>query len=301
MALFIHQKFSLTKKKIMNYLAENAGTLQEFLKLKFPDSSNRTILNWIKNERVLVDNKVIKKGSFLISTGQYVSIRSKDKTLPENIKIIYDDPHLVIIDKPTKLLSVPKETPNSINALKILRQHFNTKNIFAVHRIDKDASGLLVFAKSLDSLERLKQIFMAHDLERKYIAIVEGQFLENKGTWETYLSEKGDMKVYIVNEDEGLKAITHFETLYCNKNYSFLSLMLETGKKHQIRVQLQDKGFPIVGDKKYGSKNDPIGRLALHAYLLRFKHPFSGKTVSFYSPLPKEFIHLGADKIIDLL
>jgi 23S rRNA pseudouridine1911/1915/1917 synthase len=285
----------------MNFLIESTFTLQEFLKSKFLDCSNRTLLNWIKNERIAVDNMVIKKGSFTIQKGQSVEIKSKDKTLPQKIKIIHEDPYLLIIEKPTKLLSVPKDTPNSINALKILRQEYNTKNIYAVHRIDKDASGLLVFAKSQDSLEKLKQIFINHDLKRKYIAIVEGRFMEDKGTWESYLYEKRDLKVCIVKENEGLKAITHFETLYRNNNYSFLSLLLETGKKHQIRVQLEEKGFPIVGDKKYGSKKDPIGRLALHAYFLEFKHPFTGRTVSFSSPLPKEFFHLGADKIINLL
>jgi 23S rRNA pseudouridine1911/1915/1917 synthase len=285
----------------MNFLIDGTFKLQEFLKIKFPDSSNRTILNWIKNGRIFINNIVIKKGSFIIKNGQNLTVQSKDKTLPQKIKVIYEDPFLLIIDKPNNLLSVPKDTPNSINVLKILRQEYNTKNIFAVHRIDRDASGLLVFAKSLESLEKLKQIFKNHDLTRKYLAIVEGVFWEDKGKWEIYLIEKRDLKVYSARENEGLKAITHFETLYRNNNYSFLSLTLETGKKHQIRVQLKEIGFPIVGDKKYGNKSDPIGRLALHAYLLKFNHPFLERTVSFTSPLPQEFYHLGADKIINLL
>ena len=285
----------------MNFLVDSSFKLQDFLKSKFPDCSNRTILNWIKNGRISVDNIVTKKGAFILKKGQNLSIQSKDKSLPENVKVIYEDPFLLIIDKPNNLLSVPKDTPNSINVLKILRQKYNTRNIFAVHRIDRDASGLLVFAKSADALEKLKKIFINHDLKRKYLAIVEGLFDEDKGTWETFLIEKGDLKVYPTRENEGMKAITHFETLHRNNNYSFLSLILETGKKHQIRVQLKEKGFPIVGDKKYGNKNDPIGRLALHAYLLEFDHPFLKKTVSFTSPLPKEFFHLGADKIVDLL
>lgn len=285
----------------MNFLIETSQKLQDFLKLKFPDSSNRTILNWIKNGRILVDNRVVKKGSQLLSKGQSLSLRSKDKSLPQNLKVIYEDPYLLIVDKPTNLLSVPKETPNSINALKILRQSYNTKEIFAVHRIDRDASGLLVFAKSLDCLEELKQIFIKHDLKRKYLAIVEGNFLEDNGKWESFLAERRDLKVYVTAEKEGLKAVTYFKTLHRNNKYSFISLTLETGKKHQIRVQLEEKGFPIVGDKKYGSKNDPIGRLALHAYLLEFKHPFLGKMVSFSSPVPEEFFNLGADKIVSLL
>lgn len=285
----------------MNFLIENPLKLQDFLKQKFPDSSNRTIVNWIKNGRISLDNRVVKKPGQMLLKGQNLSLGSKEKCLPQKLKVIYEDPYLIIVDKPTNLLSVPKETPNSVNALKILRQTYNTQNIFAVHRIDKDASGLLVFAKSLDCLEELKQIFIKHDLKRKYLAIVEGLFLEDKGKWESFLVERKDLKVYITNEKEGLKAVTYFKTLHRDCKYSFLSLTLETGKKHQIRVQLKEKGFPIVGDKKYGSKNDPIGRLALHAYFLEFKHPFLRKIVSFSSPLPEEFFNLGADKIVNLL
>jgi 23S rRNA pseudouridine1911/1915/1917 synthase len=285
----------------MNFLVDKNISLQEFLKKKFPDCSNRTIASWIKNERILIDGKPTKKNSHYLTKDQNLTFLSKEKILHSNIKLIYEDSFFLIVEKPTNILSVPLDTPNSINVLKILRSTYNTKNIFAVHRIDKETSGLLVYTKSFIALEKLKEIFKRHDIKRKYFAIVEGFFPENEGKWESYLKEDQDLKVRSAPKEEGLLAITHFKTLYQNKNYSFLSLTLETGKKHQIRVQLAERGFPVVGDKRYGSDVNPIKRMALHAYLLEFSHPFTKKKMSFFSPLPKDFFSLGADKIKDLL
>ena len=285
----------------MIFLVDKTLTLAEFLKTKFPDSSNRTISNWIKNGRIIIDNTVITKSSYIVKKDQEVTFKSNEKRLPLKINIVYEDPHFIIVDKPPNILSVPKDTPHSTNVLKILRKNYNTLNIFAVHRIDKKTSGLLVYAKSKQCLSLFKEIFKKHDITRKYLAIVNGSFTEESGTIENYLIEKQDLKVYITSKEYGVKAITHYKTLHRNNNFSFLSLTLETGKKHQIRVQLKNIGYPVVGDKKYGEEKNPIKRMALHAYLLEFTHPFTRKKVSFLSPIPKEFFFLGAEKIKKLI
>ena len=226
----------------MIFLVDKTLTLLEFLKTKFPDSSNRTISNWIKNGRVIIDSTVITKSSYILKKDQKIILKSNEKKLPLKIDIVYEDNYFIIVDKPPNILSVPKDTPNSTNVLKILRKNYNTLNIFAVHRIDKKTSGLLVYAKSKESLSLFKDIFKKHDIIRKYLAVVNGSFKEESGTIENYLIEKQDLKVYITSKEFGVKAITHFKTLYRNKNFSFLSLTLETGKKHQIRVQLKNIG-----------------------------------------------------------
>lgn len=285
----------------MVLISDNILTIKNLLKKKFPDSSYRTILSWIKNKRVSIDGVIVKKSNQLVKKSQEIKLISKEKILPHKIKLIYEDAFILVIDKPTNLLSVPKEEPNSINVLKILRKEYDTQDIFAVHRIDRETSGLLVFAKSFTILEKLKLLFKNHDIERKYLAVVEGYFPEDSGTFVNFLYEKKDLKVAISDENYGEKAITHFTTLYRNKNYSFLSLSLETGKKHQIRVQLKEKGFPVLGDTKYGNKKNPFNRMALHAYLLKFIHPATGKKMNFVSSLPDKFSALGADKIKHLL
>lgn len=287
----------------MNILVNRDAPLLELLIDGFTTSSKRTLKIWITNGRILVNNQVVKKPHFMVKKGQEILLKdkNKEKPLPAKIKLLYEDPHFLIIEKPSGLLSVPKDTPNSVNVLKILRVHYNTKNIFAVHRIDKGASGLLLFAKSFDVLNTFKEIFKKHDITRKYLAIVEGDFLEEEGTWKTYLYEDKNLNVHITSQDKGVLAITNFKKILYHNNYSFILLTLETGKKHQIRVQLKEKGFPIIGDKKYGKAHSLINRLCLHAFLLEFIHPFTKEKISFSSEIPKEFTVFGADKVKKLL
>jgi RluA family pseudouridine synthase len=276
-------------------------SLLDNLKITFPDSSKRTLLIWIKNGRVLVDNKEIKNKDFIVKKDQIISLKSKAKEIPANIKIIYEDPYFLIIDKPHNLLSVPKDTPGSISALKILRKYFNSTDIFAVHRIDRATSGLLVFAKSTTSLDKLKELFKKHDITRKYLAVVKGDFKEDEGSITNYLIENENLKVSITSEEKGKIAITDFKTIYRNKTFSFLALSLQTGRKHQIRVQLANLGFPVFGDKKYGIDNMFAKRMYLHAFLLDFIHPFTDKKMHFASRIPEEFSAIGADKIRNIL
>ena len=278
----------------MKFLVYETKTLLETLEKKFSNSSKRTILNWIKNGRITIDNKIIKIPTKLAHKGQKISFMRRKKLLPLNIELLYEDDHLLIIDKPSGVLSVPKDTPNSENALKILRKYYNSKNIFAIHRIDKETSGLLIFAKSILAMDKLKKKFKDHDITRKYLAAVEKDFPDDKGKLISYLLEKPDLKVYPTTKNKGKIAITHFKTLHRNKKYCFLSLSLKTGRKHQIRAQLKEKGFPIIGDRKYGDKKSPIKRICLHAYLLEFNHPITNKKMSFCSKnIPEEFTSIG--------
>lgn len=260
----------------------------------YPDSSKRTLKNWLAGGRFFLDGKKIVKENLVLEKGQVLSSVSSFKPqLVPGLKILYEDRYLVAIDKPVGLLSVPLDAEFSPkrHALGMLREHYGTDQILAVHRIDRETSGVLLFARGKQAEEKLKDLFEAHDLSRQYYAIVEGRLAENQGSWESCLIELPNLDV--VESPEGKTAITHFEVLRRSAKYSYLRLTLETGRKHQIRVHCQAAGHPVVGDKRYGSTESPMGRLCLHARHLSLIHPFTGKELSFDSPLPPIFQVLG--------
>ena len=242
----------------------------------YPDSSRRTLKSWIKWGRVRIDGSRVK--DFDLEEGQKVELQKK-----ENF-VLYADRHLIAIEKPHGLLSVPDESGRT-SALEILRQQYRT--VYPVHRLDQGASGVLLFARSLDAKRRLSEMFRDHDLEREYVAIVEGRIAQKSGTWSFPLLELESYDVIV--SDEGRDAITHFELMRFSAKFSYLRIKLETGRKHQIRVHCKEVGHPIIGDKRYGSTLDPIRRLGLHACSLKFEHPITAKRMEFEAELPNFF------------
>ena len=260
----------------------------------YPDSSRRTLQNWLKNGRFTVNGASLQREDILLDAGQ--TIQSKETFQKEKVpglKILFEDRYFVVIDKPVGLLSVPLDEGRlKRNALDLLRRHLATDQIYAVHRIDQETSGVLLFARGKESETRFDAMFEKHDLRREYFAIVEGRVKNDAGTWQNNLIELPSYRV--IESEEGKNAITHYTVWRRSAKYSYLKLQLETGRKHQIRVQCQMAGHPVVGDARYGSVENPLKRLALHASTLSFKHPFTNKNVSFSSPLPRVFSALGA-------
>jgi RluA family pseudouridine synthase len=266
----------------------------EALRNIYPDSSRRTLQGWLANGRFLVDGEPLKREDAMLEAGQI--IQSKERFKKEKVpglKVLYEDRYFIVIDKPEGLLSVPLDDGRlKRNALSLLRQHYDTDQIYAVHRIDQETSGTLLFARGKQSEERFKDMFEKHDLQREYFAVVEGRIKEDSGTWQNSLLELPSFRV--IESEEGKNAITHFTVARRSAKYTYLKLLLETGRKHQIRVQCQMAGHPIVGDPRYGSVENPLKRLGLHACSLGFVHPFTHKKVFFSSPLPRVFLALGA-------
>ncbi len=274
-----------------NYIIDRQENILDALKKIFPDSSNRTLLNMIKHKRVLINDNIVERKDLLVEEKSTVTISDFSRKISNGIEILYKDLSLIIIIKPKGLLSVPLDTGHEYNVLEELRKHFNTQNIYPVHRIDKETSGIMIFARGKKSTLILNKMFKTHDFSRVYTAIVLGNVKNDKGIWESKLIEEKNYHVHSTkNENEGRTSITHYKVLKRNKKYSLLELLLKTGRKHQIRVHCREAGHPIVGDKRYGSKlNNPIFRICLHASLLEFHHPITGKKMSFQAPLPKEF------------
>jgi len=213
------------------------------------------------------------------------------------IRIVYQDETVVVVDKPAGLLTMATDTERSKTLYAMLRAEANPKRpaekIFIVHRLDREASGLLVFAKSVESKEHLQNQFKDHSAGRTYTAVVEGRVLPESLTIRSYLAENKAYRVYSTqNARSGKLAVTHIQVVKRNAKTTVLEVELETGRKHQIRVHLADSGHPIVGDKVYGGTVNPIGRLALHGSKLVFRHPRTHAVVRFTSAVPREFLTL---------
>ena len=202
-----------------------------------------------------------------------------------------------MINKGYGLLSMGNDKVTDGTAYSILRDYVKWANpmnkIFIVHRLDRDTSGLMMFAKNQQAKERMQHNWNNMVLNRKYLAVVEGVPENETGVVRSYLVENSQYEVYSTdNPDEGQLAVTRYKVLNAGKNFSLLEVELDTGRKNQIRVHMKDLGHPISGDRKYGASTSPIHRLALHAQTLRFIHPTTQKEMSFSTPIPSSFASL---------
>ena len=277
----------------MKYVSPEELPILDVLTKIYPQSSKNTLRDWIKEGRVQVNGVPIKNSSVTILKNQEVTIGQRKKVVRAGVPILYEDSDLVVIEKPSGLLSVATAFEKGETVHALLKAHYHPKKVFVVHRLDQETSGVMMFALNQAASDRLKELFEVHNIERAYTAIVEGQILTPKGTWKSYQYEDSQ---YVVHETEdetyGKLAVTHFQTIASSKHYTQLELKLETGRKNQIRVHCQSAGHSVVGDKKYGAHSNPIKRLCLHAHILGFQHPFTKKNLRFESAPPKEFNRL---------
>jgi 23S rRNA pseudouridine1911/1915/1917 synthase len=266
---------------------QNFKPLIEALVFHANGASKTTLKDLIQTRRVLVDGKVISNPKALVSEAQKIVIAPKEKSAGPNIKIFYDDPHLVVCYKPENLLSVAQDIGNHASLHGYLKNYFKQK-ITPVHRLDRGTSGVLVFAKTEKAKEGLKELFFEHDIVREYIGVLNGVLTVDKGTWQDYLIEDDRGVVHITKDtQEGRLAITNYEVIDRNQTHTLVRFKLETGRKHQIRVQANSRGYPLVGDDTYG--RNKARRMLLHAEKLEFVHPITKKMMKFHAPLPDTF------------
>lgn len=242
-----------------------------------PDSSKNTLRSWIEKKRVTIDGKLAKYAKDVVEPGSSVVVGVKPKFLEEGVKILYEDDSLVVIDKPRDLLSVATNTETRQTAHAFLKRRFKNQKVYPIHRLDRDTSGLLIFAYTEKARDHLKEQLAERTMHREYEALVHGH--PGDGTWNCFLRENKQMVVFVCPPSGGKEAITHFETLKKVGSHSLLKLKLESGRKHQIRVHAAHYGFPIVGDSKYGLEDDRTKHFKLCAVALEFEHPIRGKTM----------------------
>lgn len=277
----------------------DAAPLLEALSTAFPDSSRTTLRQMLQTGRVRVNGEVEKNARRELEADDVIDIAEKavHRNLPEGLAILHEDNDVVVVFKANGLLTVPTERERDTTAQAYLNVYLGTKRgeerIQVVHRLDRETSGVLVFAKNAFAREQLKEQFAAHTVDRMYIALIEGELDPPRGTYQSYLREMKDLKMVSVPEHPEAKfAVTHYRTIETNGRYSMLEVTLETGRKNQIRAHLSEAGHPILGDRMYGSTVNPIGRLGLHAKLLGFDHPITRKHLVFTSPVPRKFREL---------
>lgn len=261
-------------------------TLLETLQQLFPESSKNTLRSWIEQGRVLIDEKKGERANQIVEEGQLVCVSSKPKFLQHGLRIVYEDDDLVVIDKPVGLLSVATDMEKGLTAHGLLKKRFHRPKVYPIHRLDRETSGLLVFAYTEEARNGLKDQLAKRTMHREYRAVVHGH--PGKGTWRSFLREDKLMRVQSCDSSEGKEAVTHFETIRKAGNCSHIKLKLESGRKHQIRVQASEAGFPIVGDQKYGVPEDEGKELRLQAVALGFIHPRTQKKLFFTTIFGKE-------------
>jgi 23S rRNA pseudouridine1911/1915/1917 synthase len=249
---------------------------------------NRTrVKQLLRSGRVLVNGASVTRHDHALKPGNRVSI-AKEVPQVAGVAIVYEDDALLVIDKPVGLLTVATETEKTDTAFVRLRDHLaarRTGRPFVVHRLDRETSGLLLFAKSPAVRDALQANWDA--VTKTYLAVVEGTPNPAEGVVENYLTEDRDLRVWASHRPGGdaKHAVTRYKVVAARDGYSLVEVTLETGRKHQIRVHLAGLGCPVAGDKAYGAKTDPAGRLALHAWRLTFDHPVTGERVEMESPL----------------
>ena len=276
-------------------------SLTDYLIKKYSYTKSR-IKKLYKYKEVYVNDKLVKMDT-LINDNDKIEIKKTKEVLLNNNKkldIIYEDKNYLVVNKPSGLLTVAtdKEKENTLyHEVREYIKSINKKNyIYIVHRLDKDTSGIVIFAKNEKVKKELQNNWNKLVKERKYVAVVEGKLPKEKDRLENYLKETSTNHVYVVNYKTDTLAITNYEVVSSNNKYSKLNITIETGKKNQIRSQLANIGNPIVGDKKYSENYKGIKRLMLHACRLVFTDPISRKEMVFETSIPKEFNKLINDK-----
>lgn len=275
-------------------------TLLHFLLDNLPRKGRKLLKAVLRDGQVSVGGRVTTQFDQPLKPGQEVSVSWKRSAPQQEIlglTIIHEDDDIIIIDKPSGLLTIATEKEKRKTAYSILsnyvkKQDSNNK-IFVVHRLDRETSGLLMFAKNEVIKKTIQATWKSTIHNRTYVAVVEGIVEPSEGVVESYLAESKAFIVYSgQNPKHGRKAITHYRKIDGNSGLSLLKVNLETGRKHQIRVHMQDINHPVIGDRKYGSTINPINRMGLHAQVLVFNHPVTGERCEFRTPVPKSFQNL---------
>jgi 23S rRNA pseudouridine1911/1915/1917 synthase len=276
--------------------------LLAYLFATWPEVKKKQVRTWLKHQAVTVNGRAITQFNHPLVPGDVVAIRDDRFAIPKTmlgagIKIYHEDAALIVIDKPENLLSIASEAESERTAYFQLTDYVRRGNplgrerVWIVHRLDRETSGLMVFAKTEEAKAALQGGWDSY--EKRYEAVVEGRLKQDAGTFESDLDETNPFKVFSAPRSEATRhAVTHFRVLARREWRTLVELTLETGRRHQIRVHLADAGCPIIGDKKYGAHSDPVERLGLHSCLLRFRHPVTGAEMKFESPLPRELSKL---------
>lgn len=280
------------------YIIDDVVELLPFLLETITGKSRNSVKAILKRGQVSVNGKAITQHNYLLAPGQTVAIQSnqtaRKKAVLSSISILHEDDDIIVINKEAGLLSVAAKNPDEDTAYRQVTDYVkedNRKNrIYIVHRLDRDTSGVMLFAKSEAVKNTLQKSWSTLVEQRVYTALVEGEVKKPADTITSWLTESKSTQVYSSSYDNGGKlAVTNYRKIKSKQNYSLLEVELETGRKNQIRVHMQSIGHPVAGDTKYGAKTNPLKRLGLHATTLSVTHPRTGEVHTYTAKVPGNF------------
>ncbi|TDU63168.1 23S rRNA pseudouridine1911/1915/1917 synthase [Prosthecobacter fusiformis] len=283
--------------------ATESAPLLPFLLANWPEVKRTKVKQWLRFDAIKVNGRAITQHDHILQPGDVVSIQPQKAPppitpLPAGLSVIHEDDELLVIRKPVNLLTIATDTERDKTAFRIMTDylrestHGSKDRLWIVHRLDRETSGLLVLAKSEDAKTYLQENW--HRMEKRYQAMVEGTMPAAAGKLVGYIDETQPHRVFVTDRASptAREATTHYRVLGTGYGRSHLEITLETGRRHQIRVQLAAAGCPIVGDEKYGAKSNPIKRVALHASDLKILHPRDERELTFHLPLPQDMARL---------
>ncbi len=288
--------YNKKQNKSITLKVKEKDILLDFLRKELKSKSRNNIKSALSRGDISVNKKLVKKFDFALKSGDIVTVgENKPAFFSINpiVEILYEDNEIIVISKPHGLLSMATDKERDNTAYHYVTEYVKLKHknnrVFIVHRLDRDTSGIIMFAKNPQIKSQLQENWNDIVKYRGYTAVVEGKVQEQEKTITSYLKETNTLLVYSSKDKSGDKAITDYKVLSQNDNYSLLDVSIKTGRKNQIRVHLSEMGHPIAGDKKYGAQTNPINRLCLHAGKLIFTHPITKKEFNFSVDIPKAF------------
>ncbi len=295
----MRRTFNHNINEYAHYEVMQDDTLLNFLLNNVKESRSK-IKATLQGRGIKVNGKTVTQFDFPVAKGTKIDVsktkRNNDKLKSRYVKIVYEDQYLVVIEKNIGILSMAAGH-KSLNVKAVLDDYFKKSRqrctAHVVHRLDRDTSGLMIYAKDIETEQILEHNW--HDIvfDRRYVAVLSGEMEEDEGTIENWLKDNKAYVTYSSPVDNGGKyAITHFRTLDRTTEHSLVEFKLETGRKNQIRVHSADMNHPVCGDVKYGNGDDPIHRLCLHAYMLCFYHPVTHQPMEFQTMIPAQFRHI---------
>ena len=281
------------------FVVSQEQPLLEFLLEKVKQSRTK-IKATLQGRGIKVDGKTVTQFDFTLRPGMKVAVsrskRNQQEFKNRYVKIVYEDRWIIVIEKNIGILSMAAGH-SSLNVKSVLDDYFKKSRqkctAHVVHRLDRDTSGLMIYAKDIDTEQALEHDWHNIVYDRRYVAVLSGEMEEDQGTMQSWLKDNKAYITYSSPVDNGGKlAISRFSVLDRTTEHSLVEFKLETGRKNQIRVHAADMGHPVCGDPKYGNGDDPIHRLCLHAWLLCFYHPVTGEPMEFETPVPTAFRQL---------
>lgn len=286
-----------TADNIKSFKVESETTLLPFLFSIMPDRSRSEVKSLLKYKHVAVKGSATTQFDVPLLPGDTVDVnfgRSFYKFNNPQIKVLFEDQWIVVVEKASGLLSVGNENERENNAFRIVQDYIRHDNpearLFVCHRLDQYTSGILIFSKDEALRDELRENWNYYVKERKYICVTEAIPPRQEDTIESLLTEDEHMRVYSTDDqDAGRLAVTHYRVLRSRGRYALVDVEIFTGKKNQIRVHMSEMGCPIAGDIKYGAETNPARRLMLHNYRLAFIHPVTGELMRLSLPTPPVF------------